>query len=38
MHSNVVKGIIYKNQAMKSSLASINRWMDREGVAYIYTQ
>ena len=37
MHPNVQRSIIYKSQAMESRSASINRWMDREGVAYIYT-
>ena len=37
MYLNVHSGIIYNCQPMKTTQVSINRWMDRENVVYIYT-
>ena len=36
MHSNVYSGIIYKSQIMERAQMSINRWMDKEDMVYIY--
>ena len=37
MHPNVHASIIYNSQDMEATQVSINRWMDKECVVYIYT-
>ena len=37
MHPNVHSSIIYNYQDMEATQVSINRWMDRENMVYIYT-
>ena len=37
VHPNVHNSIIYNNPDMEATLVSINRWMDKEYVVFIYT-
>ena len=37
MYPNVQSSIIYNTQAIEAIWVSINRWMDKEDVVYIYT-
>ena len=37
MHPNVYRHIIYNRQHIETTQVSINRWMDKEDVAYTYT-